>query len=59
MYKNNEDAKKAMADQFIKVESELFDKPVDVKIEKSVNNNNNRRNNHNNKNNNNNNSNKI
>ncbi|KAG2196309.1 hypothetical protein INT46_005833 [Mucor plumbeus] len=59
VYKNNEDAKKAMADQFIKVESELFDKPVDVKIEKSVNNNNNRRNNHNNKNNNNNNSNKI
>lgn len=53
MYKNNEDAKKAMADQFIKVESELFDKPVDVKVEKSVNNNNNRRNKHNNSNNNN------
>lgn len=34
-----------MADQFIKVQSELFDKPLDVKVEKSVNNNNNRRNN--------------
>lgn len=34
-----------MADQFIKVQSELFDKPLDVKVEKSVNNNNNRRSN--------------
>ncbi|CAO0790121.1 unnamed protein product [Mucor circinelloides] len=45
VYKNNQDAQKAMADQFIKVQSELFDKPLDVKVEKSVNNNNNRRNN--------------
>ncbi|GAA5811950.1 hypothetical protein MFLAVUS_005397 [Mucor flavus] len=36
VYKNNEDAEKAIADQFVKVQSELFDKPVDVKIEKSV-----------------------
>ncbi|KAI8063002.1 hypothetical protein BDF21DRAFT_402743 [Thamnidium elegans] len=36
VYKNSEDADKAIADQFVKVQSELFDKPVDVKIEKSV-----------------------
>lgn len=36
MYKNKEDANKAIADQFVKVQSELFDKPVDIKIEKAV-----------------------
>lgn len=35
MYKNKEDANKAIADQFIKVQSEVFDHPVDIKIEKS------------------------
>ncbi|GAN08831.1 hypothetical protein MAM1_0226d08348 [Mucor ambiguus] len=45
VYKHNQDAQKAMADQFIKVQSELFDKPLDVKVEKSVNSNNNRRSN--------------
>lgn len=35
VYKNKEDANKAIADQFIKVQSEVFDHPVDIKIEKS------------------------
>ncbi|KAG2192529.1 uncharacterized protein EV154DRAFT_503839 [Mucor mucedo] len=36
VYKNKDDANKAVADQFVKVQSELFDKPVDIKIEKAV-----------------------
>jgi RNA recognition motif-containing protein len=39
VYKNREDAEKAIGDQFVKIQSELFDKPLEVKIEKSVNSN--------------------
>ncbi|KAI8640210.1 hypothetical protein BD408DRAFT_420119 [Parasitella parasitica] len=47
VYKNNPDAQKAMTDQFIKMQSELFDQPVDIKVEKALRNNNNRKDNHN------------
>ncbi|KAI8997903.1 hypothetical protein BDB01DRAFT_714573 [Pilobolus umbonatus] len=33
VFKNQEDALKATNEQFIKVESEVFDKPVEVKVE--------------------------
>ncbi|KAI8884916.1 hypothetical protein K501DRAFT_247019 [Backusella circina FSU 941] len=35
VYKNKEQADKAISEQFIKVTSELFDSAVDVKLEKS------------------------
>ncbi|SAM00344.1 hypothetical protein [Absidia glauca] len=35
VYKHQEDAKRAFNDQFIKVESDLFDKPCELKIEAS------------------------
>ncbi|CEP15999.1 hypothetical protein [Parasitella parasitica] len=49
VYKHNPDAQKALADQFIKLQSELFDQPVDIKVEKSTMSYNNRKNNHNKK----------
>ncbi|KAI7902505.1 uncharacterized protein BX663DRAFT_561595 [Cokeromyces recurvatus] len=36
VYKHSEDANKALEDQFIKVQSELFDKPFEVKVERST-----------------------
>ncbi|CDH50652.1 hypothetical protein RO3G_14671 [Lichtheimia corymbifera JMRC:FSU:9682] len=36
VYKNNEDAQKAASQRFIKVPSDMFEKPCEVKIEKSV-----------------------
>ncbi|KAI9366438.1 hypothetical protein BD770DRAFT_335549 [Pilaira anomala] len=36
VYKNEDDAKKAIADQFIRIQSELFDKPVEIKVESSL-----------------------
>ncbi|KAI9470824.1 MAG: hypothetical protein EXX96DRAFT_585858 [Benjaminiella poitrasii] len=35
VYKHPEDANKALEDQFIKVQSQLFDKPFEVKVERA------------------------
>ncbi|KAI8090113.1 uncharacterized protein B0P05DRAFT_529397 [Gilbertella persicaria] len=37
VYKYSQDAHKAIADQFIRVNSDVFKAPFDIKIEKSVN----------------------